>query len=136
MASDYFAVLTGIWARLDGQLAVDVYSHVPQDAAFPYVAISSGTVAAADDKVGDRQELTFMVHSWNKNVSSFETVMDIMKDVRAALHKQEANITVAGFKVVLARIEFEEILQEGASGVGGDHYYHGVSRLRIIVEDI
>ena len=136
MAIYNFEIIKGIYARLNAQLSTDVYSHVPQNAAFPYVAIGPATIVADDDKTSDRVECTFQIHSWNNNVSSYETVADIMGTVRNALHKQESNISITGHVVVLSRIEFSELIQEGNSGVGGDHFYHGVQRLRIKVEAV
>ena len=136
MSSDPFELLSGVWATLNAGLAIDVYSYVPQGEGYPYVALAGITSIAGDDKTNDRQEYTIQIHTWDKNVASFQSVMDNMQAIRGLLHKQETNISVTGYKVVLSRIEFEEMLQEGSSGNGGDNYFHGVQRLRIIVEDI
>lgn len=136
MSINNFDVISAIWARLDGQLSQDVYSHVPQNAAYPYIAIGPATIVAEDTKTTDMVEYTFQIDSWNKNVSSLETVADMMQAVRDVLHKQESNISIVNHIVVLSRIEFEQLIQEGSSGVGGDHFYHGVQRLRITVEAV
>jgi len=136
MPTNNFKVLQAVWARLNSQLSQDVYSHVPQGASYPYVAISDISGLVNDTKTSDSQEYTMQIHSWDKNKSSFESVMNMQDAIRTALHNESENVIITGFKVVQSRIEFENTMQEGASGIGGDHYYHGVQRLRITVQDV
>ena len=146
MSNPLAALQTGLYSRLTGFSALTtllgavdedglqkVYDHVPQGRDAPYVVIGDDTTAESDTKSNNGWEVTITIHCWDFEKAGRLSVKNIMKEVYNALHKQESNITVTGFGLVLLycteQFSFQEEVAEGA----GDHYYHGVQRFRAII---
>lgn len=135
MASPGNALQKAIYERLDAQLSVPVYDHVPQGQAAPYVVIGADTLTDWSTKTQAGWEFTVTIHAWDFEKAGRKSVKTVLSDAYDALHQQEANVTVTGFQLVQIRFEFEETFQETAVEGPADRYYHGVQRYRAVVQE-
>lgn len=122
-----WALQQAIYTRLSDQLSVEVYDHVPQDAAYPYVTIGEGTESEwdTDDSLGI--DATINIHVWSRYRGRKE-VKQLQDQIYAALHRYD--LPVSGADTVLVNFEFAD------SFVDPDGLTrHGVQRFRIITED-
>ncbi|UEM08066.1 DUF3168 domain-containing protein (plasmid) [Skermanella rosea] len=133
MALDTAALLAGIYARLDAQLTTPVYSHVPQGQAYPYVRFGDIAMDDASAKDIELHEWEMQIHAFSRSKESAAEVLGILKNIYAALHNQEAAITVSGGTLVMIRCEFQTHFQERQPN---ETYWHGVQRYRAITQDI
>jgi hypothetical protein len=115
-----------IYTRLDSQLTVPVYDHVPQDAAFPYVTIGDDTSVQWDTDTNKGSTDTLTIHAWSRFAGRSQ-VKAIMKSIYSALHIY--NLDITGASTVLCQWEFGETFLD-PDGVTR----HGVMRFRIIQE--
>lgn len=130
------AIQKGVYDRLKAQLAdVAVYDHVPQGVAAPYIVIGNDTSIPWDTKTEDGQEITLTIHAWDYLSAGRKSVKTIMQRIYAALHRQEASVSVSGHALILMRCEYAETFQDTAAASEADHYYHGVMRFRALVHD-
>jgi hypothetical protein len=128
-----FELRKGIFARLDAEITTPVHSFVPQNATYPYVRIGDITSTSGDTKTEEAQEYEFTIHAFDRDAKSTETIEGILSDIYDALHEQEENITVTGFRLTLIRCEFTQIVQMGEIK---DHYWHGTHIYRCNVEHV
>ncbi len=123
-----------VFVRLEAQLSAEVYDHVPQNAAFPYVMIGDDTAVDWSTKNNDGQEITLTIHAWTKSAGR-KDVKTLLGLIHTALHQQESNLSLTGFSVTSIRFDFAQTFVETASEGESDHYYHGVIRFRALVEN-
>ena len=122
-----------LYARLTAQLAgTPVYDHVPQATAYPYVRLGSLTALPWDTKTEDGQEYTVTIHAFAQGAGK-KSVQALMQTIYAALHHQEASLTLTGFTVVVLRCEFSEADVEPMTDAAPDRDQHGVLRFRALV---
>lgn len=134
------ALQAGIYGRLAAYAPLTavlggakIYDHVPQSIEAPYIYIGEDTSAEYDTKSSNGWQMTCIIHVWDFERAGSKSIKTIMGHVYDALHKQEANITVAGFSLVTLVCEFAETFQETAIEGNSDHYYHGVMRFRAYI---
>jgi len=131
MADAAFAVQTAVYDRLTGDptlmaLVDAVNDQVPENAAFPYVAIGEDTAVDFGTKSEPGQELTLTLHAWSR-AHGRKQVKDILARVHALLHEQA--LPVSGFSHVLTRFAFTETFRD-PDGLT----QHGVARYRVVVQ--
>jgi hypothetical protein len=113
-----------------------VYDHVPAKLAAPYVVIGNDTLNDLSTKNENGWDCTITIHAWDFYAAGRKSVKTFLGHIYDALHRQEANITLAGF--TLAEMRFDggqATFQESASEGESDHYYHGVTRFRALITD-
>ena len=131
------AIVTALkaYAPLAALLAADpldgtasVYSHVPQDAAFPYVVVGepNGVDHDTDDSLGWDAEL--VIHQFSR-FRGFEEVERIQRENDDALNRAEP-VLVDGRIVTLHRVSVDGVLDpDGLTR-------HGIHRFRAILEEL
>ena len=131
MALNSFEFRKGVFARLDSQLPHPIYSYVPQDSEYPYVRLGDITVETYDTVGEQKQRYDVDIHAFDRSAASTEVIEGIVTDIQAALHRQESNIAVTGYNMVLARHSNTQVFQQGEPN---DRYWHAVSRYEFIIE--
>lgn len=101
-----------------------IYDHVPQGAAFPYLAIGDDTLTDWSTFARLGQQATVTLHAWSREKGRKE-VKAILSQVDTVLNRQE--LTLSGFTFVACVREFEETFLD-ADGIT----YHGVQRYRVM----
>lgn len=82
-------IMSALFTRLDGQLAIPVYDHVPQDTQdYPFVRINPIQTANSDyvSSNGFNANVQIIGYSRHKGLSEINNVIDT---VYAALHQWE-----------------------------------------------
>lgn len=100
------AIQKGLRARLVANAGVTaivstrVYDEPPQAVTFPYLRFDQITANAfdTDSTLGSVVDITIEANS--RSASGRVEAVQIVEAVRAALHRQETNITVTGFTLV------------------------------------
>jgi len=100
------ALQKGLRARLVAVAGVTaivstrVYDEPPQAVTFPYLRFDQITANAfdTDSTLGSVVDITIEANS--RSASGRVEAVQIVEAVRAALHRQEANVTVTGFTLV------------------------------------
>jgi hypothetical protein len=100
------AIQKGLRARLVSNAGVTaivstrVYDEPPQAVTFPYLRFDQITANAfdTDSTLGSVVDITIEANS--RSASGRVEAVQIVEAVRAALHRQEANVTVTGFTLV------------------------------------
>ena len=100
------AIQKGLRARLVANAGVTdivstrVYDEPPQTVTFPYLRFDQITANAfdTDSTLGSVVDITIEANS--RSASGRVEAVQIVEAVRAALHRQEANVTVTGFTLV------------------------------------
>ena len=77
-----------------------IYDEPPQNVTFPYLRFDQITANAfdTDSTVGSAVDITIEANS--RSASGRVEAVQMVEAVRAALHRQEANVTVTGFTLV------------------------------------
>ncbi len=96
------AVHDAIWARLDDQLSVDVYDHVPDQSAFPFVSIGQHDVDELDSDLVRAGTHRITLTIWSAHRGQ-QQVLDLMGQIDAALHHYETALSSGA--LVLMRID-------------------------------
>ncbi|QDV34905.1 DUF3168 domain-containing protein [Tautonia plasticadhaerens] len=128
------ALHKGIYDRLVIRIGSNVYSHIPQASAFPYVVIGEKTSIPFRTKTGDGQEITVTLHAWTQG-SGDKACADLMQSVYRALDRQENAVDVEGYDLTEITCEFNQLLPDTGDEAEPDRYYHGVMRFRAIVQE-
>jgi hypothetical protein len=100
------AIQKGLRARLVANAGVTaivstrVYDEPPQAVTFPYLRFDQITANAfdTDSTLGSVVDITIEANS--RSASGRVEAVQMVEAVRAALHRQEANVTVTGFTLV------------------------------------
>jgi hypothetical protein len=100
------AIQKGLRARLVANAGVTaivstrVYDEPPQAVTFPYLRFDQITANAfdTDSTLGSVVDITIEANS--RSASGRVEAVQIVEAVRAALHRQEASVTVTGFTLV------------------------------------
>jgi len=100
------ALQKGLRARLVATAGVTaivstrVYDEPPQAVTFPYLRFDQITANAfdTDSTLGSVVDITIEANS--RSASGRVEAVQMVEAVRAALHRQEANVTVTGFTLV------------------------------------
>ena len=100
------ALQKGLRARLVANAGVTaivstrVYDEPPQNVTFPYLRFDQVTANAfdTDSTLGSAVDITIEANS--RSASGRVEAVQMVEAVRAALHRQEANVTVTGFTLV------------------------------------
>lgn len=116
--------------------AIPVYDSVPfqpdgtPQVNFPCIVIGDDTLAPwdTDDSLGTSATIT--LHVWSRYLGKRE-VKEIQGRIYAALNRQAANLSAAGYRFVDSLYEFSEIVEE----IDGKTR-HGISRYRITMEKV
>ena len=107
--------------------AVSVYDAVPENVAFPYVAIGEDTAIDWSAKGMRGEESTLTIHVWSRYRGRKEAKL-IMAAIKDALHEQA--LSVSGENLILLRWEYAETFldQDGLT-------MHGVCRVRALTHE-
>jgi hypothetical protein len=134
------AIQAAIYTRLTGYSALTtalggqkVYDFVIPSLTAPYVVIGDDTLTQSDTKSGNRWEATITIHVWDFEKAGRKSVKTLLGHIYDALHRQESNIAITGFSIVMIAHEFQETFQETAVEGENDHYYHGIARYRAVL---
>ena len=122
-----------IYSKLDADLSVPVYDHVPQDAdpsdnsAFPYVTIGEDDFNAwdTDDSVGYDVQLT--IHVWSRLRGRTQT-----KQIQQAIYNSlnRSVLTVTNYDFISIDFTFADSAME-PDGITR----HGVIRFRCLLDE-
>lgn len=106
-----------------------VYDEPPQNVTFPFLRFGDITPSAfdTDNKVGASVDITLEASS--RSASGRVEAVQIVEAVNAALHRQEASVTVTGFMLVELIFQTHSVTRE-PDGRG----YTAVIALRALLE--
>jgi len=77
-----------------------IYDEPPQDVVFPYVRFNAITPNAFDTDTIEGAEVSISIEAHSRSASGRVEAAQIAEAIKAALHRQEASVTVAGFTLV------------------------------------
>ena len=133
MASAGWALQKAVHAALTADAALlgllggpRVYDDVPQQSAYPYVALGGSTERDWSTATEDGAEHVLTLHVWSRKAGRKEA-REIMEALRVVLH--DAPLVVDGLRLVNLRHEFSEARRD-ADG----ETYHGIVRYRAVTE--
>lgn len=109
MSDPSFALQTAIYTALSAALSCDVYDHVPQGAAYPYVTIDYEDVNDADFLTGRKDNRILYFSVWSQYAGQKE-VKQIMATIDATLHNQRLALStgrIAKMRVLSKRTNRE-----------------------------
>jgi len=88
------------YTDLTALISTRVYDEPPADVVFPYLRFVEvqPRIFDVDDKTGARVDLTMRAHS--RSASGRVEATQVVEAVRAALHRQESNVTTTGFNLI------------------------------------
>jgi hypothetical protein len=125
--------LTG-FSELTALVGSSIYDFVPEEALPPFVVIGDDTAIDWSTKTGNGWQATLTVHCWDFEKAGRKSVKNILSAIYDALNRQESNITVTGFNLVMMYCEFEHTIQDTAVEGQNDRYYHGIQRYRVLIQ--
>jgi hypothetical protein len=124
-----------VYSRLTSQLTpVPIYDFVPQDSAYPFVVIGRVSSEQWGTTTKDGQQFTVQIHAFDKAAGK-KSVQTILQNIYAALHQQESNLIMTGFTAITCNCAMSEAFQDPSPEGDSDHYFHGVQRYRIQVQN-
>lgn len=107
MADGYaLALQKGVRAALVADAGVTalvssrVYDEPPQDVVFPYLRFNTIDPSAFDTDSTEGAEVDLSLEAHSRSASGRVEAVRIVEAVQAALHRQEASVTVTGFNLV------------------------------------
>ncbi len=130
MSSAAFELQKSIYTTLTGDgtlmgMISGVFDNVPDNQAFPYIAIGDDTLGdwSTFARLGQQATLTLHVYA---QAEGKKVVKDILSRMDTLLNR--ANFAISGFALIGIVREFEETLveQDGLT-------YHGVQRYRALI---
>ena len=77
-----------------------IYDEPPQDVAFPYLRFNEITPTSFDTDTLEGAEVLISLEAHSRSASGRVEAAQIAEAVRAALHRKETLVTVAGFVLV------------------------------------
>ena len=106
--ADGFVLATqkGIRAALNANTGVTdivynrIYDEPPQDVVFPYLRFNEISPSSFDTDTAEGALVDISLEAHSRSASGRVEAAQIAEAVRAALHRQEASVTVAGFTLV------------------------------------
>lgn len=99
-----------------------VYDHVPQDAVVRFCVIGDDLVQEAGSKTHDGQEVSVMVHFWDRKHRGNANVKADMATAYTALHNQ--SLSLSSGALINLRFENSQILDDpdGVTSHGWQRY--------------
>ena len=142
MASPDNALQAAIYTRLTNYAPLTtalggpkVYDFVSPKLAAPYVVIGEDTLTEWDTKTESGWDCTLTIHVWDFEKAGRKSVKSLLSLLYDALHRKEATVPLTGFILTELRWDgFQTSIQETGIEGENDHYYHGVTRYRALVE--
>jgi hypothetical protein len=134
------ALQAAIYTRLTGYSALTslatggIYDFVSEAIQPPYVVIGDDTATDWSTMTTNGWDTTLTIHCWDFEVAGRKSVKAIMSAIYDALHRQEANVTVTGFNLVMIQSEFETSFKDTTVQGQNDRFYHGVQRFRALIQ--
>lgn len=136
------ALQAGLYARLTSYAPLTqalggqkVYDFVQTNLIAPYVVIGEDTMTDDNTKTEAGWDCTLTIHVWDFEKAGRKSVKNLLSLIYDALHRQESAVSVAGFTLVELRWDgFQATVQETGIEGQNDHYYHGVTRYRALLE--
>lgn len=129
------ALQRAVYERLAAQLApTPVFDFVPQGAAFPFVRVGRVSALSWDTKTATGDELTVTIHAFDR-AAGRKGVQALLAQVKQALHRQEAALTLAGHALVTLEYAAADADVEPQGEFEADRYQHGVIRFRALVRN-
>lgn len=127
--SSSLALQRALFATLSANLAdVEIYDHVPADAAYPYVTFGPATVRDIGGVDAPLDEHTALIFVWSKADSRVEAA-ETAAAVRAAL--EEAAVSLVGHTLVSRAVEQIETTRDAKTRI-----YRAQVRLRAATEPL
>ena len=124
--------LTG-YSTLTALVSTRIYDYIPESAVAPYVVIGDDTEIDWGNKSVNGWEVTITIHSWDYEKAGRKSVKTIQSAIYDALNRNESNIIITGFTLVMIQSEFADTFQETSIDGQNDHFYHGVQRFRALI---
>ncbi|MBP3958340.1 DUF3168 domain-containing protein [Gemmata sp. G18] len=129
------ALQKAIYDRLTDQITdTPVYDHVPQGSPMPFVRIGAITALNWDTKSDTGDELSVTIHAFD-SAAGKKGVQTLLGQIKQALHRQEANLTLTGHALVTLEYTAADADVEPQGEVETDRYQHGVIRFRALVKN-
>ena len=107
MADGYaLATQKGILAALKaasgvtGLVSTRIYDEPPQDGGFPYLRFNTIQPNAFDTDTAEGSLVDISLEAHSRSASGRVEATQIVEAVQAALHRQEASVTIAGYTLV------------------------------------
>jgi len=107
MADGYaLATQKGILAALKaaggvtGLVSTRIYDEPPQDVVFPYLRFNTIQPNAFDTDTAEGSLVDISLEAHSRSASGRVEATQIAEAVQAALHRQEASVTIAGYTLV------------------------------------
>jgi hypothetical protein len=107
MADGYaLATQKGILAALraasgvTGLVSTRIYDEPPQDVVFPYLRFNTIQPNAFDTDTAEGSLVDISLEAHSRSASGRVEATQIVEAVQAALHRQEASVTIAGYTLV------------------------------------
>jgi len=107
MADGYaLATQKGILAALKaasgvtGLVSTRIYDEPPQDVVFPYLRFNTIQPNAFDTDTAEGSLVDISLEAHSRSPSGRVEATQIVEAVQAALHRQEASVTIAGYTLV------------------------------------
>jgi hypothetical protein len=122
------------FTALTNLIGTNVFNFVPENAQPPFVVIGDDTAIDWSTKDRNGWDLTVTIHCWDFEKTGNKSVNAIIGAIYDALHRQEANITVAGFNLIMIQSDFETTLRDPTVQGQGDRFYHGIARYRALIQ--
>lgn len=87
-------------AGVSALVGVRIYDEPPSDAVFPYLRFGDISPSAADTDSTEGAEVQIGIEAHSRSLAGRVEAVRMVEAVKAALHRQEASVTVAGFNLV------------------------------------
>lgn len=90
-----------------------VYDEPPQDVVFPYLRFGDIQPSAFDTDTTEGAEVTVSIEAHSRSASGRVEAVQMVEAAVAALHRQEASVTVLGFNLVELIFETYSVSRDG-----------------------
>lgn len=122
------------YTPLTDLVGTKIYDWIPETAQPPFVRIGETTSIDWSTKDRNGWDMTLTIHSWDFEVSGAKSVNAIGSAIYDALHRQESNITPAGFNLIMCQSVYGQPVQDAAAEPQGDRFWHYINRFRVLIQ--
>lgn len=128
------AIQTAVFQRLDAELSVPVYDHVPQpndsgdNALFPYVVIGDDDLSAWDTDTSQGFDGDLTIHVWSRQKGRAETKA-LQQQIYDALHRFDLSVSGADTITLDQSLATTMMDPDGITR-------HGVQRFRLLIDNV
>jgi len=100
-------------AGVSALIGTRLYDEPPQNVAFPYARFGGIEPLAFDTDTQEGALVSFTIEAYSRSASGRVEAAQIAEAVKAALHRQEASVTVAGHTLVELIFETFSVTRDG-----------------------